>query len=97
MTTQEESKMIAEKIHQVECSYDLESRREFFTKDKWQIFEDKENARYFTLERSKDCMMWYIWKGVTYERRSFWKAVPMMELTVDQICDILNAERWLWI
>ena len=49
------------------------------------------------MERSDDCMCWYLWRSKPDQARLFCKVVPRFHLSVQTIEAILAAQPWVCI
>ena len=90
--TKKESKALAENIYRIE-------HVDYVTRKTWSI-EGKKEWRLSAdvrLEKSNDCLTWHLWKTYDDQARSFFKSVPALNLSVDSIYQILQAQVWTCI
>lgn len=94
-----ESERLAKQIHNIEHAK-FRCRRAWNVNDKsrWDLLDNNGNIGEIWLEKSGDCMMWYLWKRYSDQARHFWKCVPADHcMTVREIERFLNAQSWTCI
>lgn len=87
------NQLIAEKIYEIENAgfkQIKEWRKQNITRHK--LTDD------IYMERSDDCIMWYLWKyNPDKGEYGYFKCVPKLYHTKDTIKKILEAQSWCWI
>lgn len=80
------------------CELEQDHKISIMYGKEWEDFEYHIEGTDVTLNGSPDSMVWKIWRPVKYKaNRSYLKIVPKFGLSYDEIVDILQTEKWLYL
>ena len=87
------NQLIAEKIYEIENAHSKQMKEWI----KQNVTRHKLTYDIY-MEKSDDCMMWYLWKYDPGKcEYGYFKCVPKMHYQKDVIERILEAQHWCWI
>lgn len=82
------SKRLAEKIFNYESAYYRDP----------EVKEIGVLSDNITIQLSSDKLMWYLWmSSCSDQARRFFKAVPALHYDCKNICEILQAQKWVCV
>ena len=87
------NQLIAEKIYEIENAHWKQKKEWAIQKvSRWRLTDD------ITMERSDDCIMWYLWKYNPDKCENSWlKCIPRLGYDKAAIETMLDAQHWVWI
>lgn len=87
------TQLLAEKIYEIEnANYKQVKEWHKNSVHKWKLTDD------IYMEKSEDCMCWYLWKYSENEcEYGYFKVIPRMRYSKEDIAAMLEAQRWVWI
>ena len=84
-----ESFLLAQKIYEIQvANWKIKKQWTLENKTEW-VLQDG-----VKLESSEDKLMWYVWRSDKCDDEWFFKAVPRMSYSPDEIEKILKAQPW---
>ena len=84
-----EAMSLAQKIYEIENA-DWRTKRDWLMEGKtvWELAEG------ITMQRSEDCMVWYVWRTYDDQAREFCKFIPASYLPQNTIERLLYDQPW---
>ena len=87
-----EAIFLAQKIYEIENA-GWRTRRDWLMEGKtvWELAEG------ITMQRSEDCMVWYVWRTYDDQAREFCKSIPAFSLRQNTLERLLYDQPWVCI